>query len=149
MWCYIINALTLGDGEKKRLVRFKWSKRMCSFSLIYWLSNGETSSPKSDWLSFQICLFTSVSVSPYSSRSRTCRTCLLLPFTVDRALQIDTTTKPNIHVHVRMHPSKYVHTYIHTWTCACAHAHIHIHAYYFEYKRYIFHIFFLLKTEVS
>jgi hypothetical protein len=52
-------------------------------------------------------------------------------------------------VHVRMHPSKYVHTYIHTWTCACAHAHIHIHAYYFEYKRYIFHIFFLLKTEVS
>lgn len=45
---------TFGDGAKNRLVRFRWSNKMCSFSRMYCESSGETSSPNSDWLSRQI-----------------------------------------------------------------------------------------------
>lgn len=39
---------TLGDGRKNKLVRLFWSNKSCSFSLMYWLRRGETSSPKRD-----------------------------------------------------------------------------------------------------
>ena len=62
--------LVLGEGLKK-LCRTESSvlKSALSFSTMYCFSSGETSSPKSAWLSCQICRFTSTAQARYSSLS--------------------------------------------------------------------------------
>lgn len=60
----------LGEGLKK-LWRMERSllNRAASFSTMYCLSSGETSSPNRAWLSCQICLFTSTAHTLYKSLS--------------------------------------------------------------------------------
>lgn len=52
---------TFGEGPKNWVFKLWWSNNTFSFSVMYWLNSGDTSSPNNDWLSFQICRFTSVS----------------------------------------------------------------------------------------